>query len=68
MVCKPDFSSHSGPDALSPDGKEARGIMQQEKRLLFSNLPLLCLKLSRSHRKENPTGPPQVVICPGFLS
>jgi hypothetical protein len=35
MVRKPDFFGHSGPDALSPDGKETRGIMQQEKRLLF---------------------------------
>ena len=38
MVGKPDFSGHSGLDALSPDGKEARGIMQQEKRLSFFNL------------------------------
>jgi hypothetical protein len=45
MVCKPDFSSHSGPDALSPDSKEARGIMQQEKRLLFSNLAAVMLEV-----------------------
>ena len=35
MVRKPDLSSHIGADGTSPDGAEARGIMQQEKRLSF---------------------------------
>src|SRR6266567_9050578 len=52
---------------MSPDGKEARGIMPQEKRLSFFNHATVCLTLSHGHRKANPTGPPQVVISPGFF-
>jgi hypothetical protein len=52
---------------MSPDGKEAKIIMQQEKRLSFINLATVCLTLSHGHRKANPTGPSQVVISPGFL-
>jgi hypothetical protein len=62
-----DLSSHSGPYSKLPDGKEARGAMQQEKRSSNFNLPLFCLMLSHGHRKANATGPPQVVISPGSL-
>ena len=52
---------------MSPDGKEAKGIMQQEKRLLNFNIATVLLRLSHGHRKANATGTPQVVISPGFI-
>ena len=53
---------------MSPDGKEARGVMQQEKRLSFLIPATVLLDTQLWDRKANPTGPPQVAISPGFLN
>jgi hypothetical protein len=69
MVSKPDFSSHAGPHGLCRQMTKRQEVSCNRRSVCHSLiLPLICLTFSHGHRKANPTGPPQVVISPGFLN
>jgi len=62
------FLYHTGPDGLCRQMANRQEASCNRRTVChFSILPLFFLTLSHRHRKANPTGPPQVVISPGFL-